>query len=136
MLLLVDLFKLFPSLASVTYVWGKRTGKKEAGSDVCWHTGTCSFSHAYSEERRQYRCHMEVKDTVLGKKEQKINARGRQSQLEIGEQLRGILENKFFKNWKQAIEDHFTETEHSSTPVSLFRCVLLGCAICTKNINF
>lgn len=79
---------------------------------------------------------MEVKDTILGKKEQKINARGRQSQLEIGEQLRGILENKFFKNWKQAIEDNFTETEHSSTPVALFRCVLLGCAICTKNINF
>lgn len=114
----------------------KEQKKKRQAQTFVAYTGTCSFSHAYSDERRQYLCHMEVKDTILGKKEQKINARGRQSQLEIGEQLRGILENKFFKNWKQAIEDNFTETEHSSTPVSLFRCVLLGCAICTKNINF
>ena len=41
---------------------------------------------------------MKVKDTILGKKEQKINARGRQNQLEIGEQLRGILEKNFLKN--------------------------------------
>ena len=78
MLPLVDLFKLFPSLASVTHVWGKRKKKREAG--------------------RQHVCHMEVKDTILGKKEQKINARGRQNQLEIGEQLRGILGKKFLKN--------------------------------------
>ena len=51
----------------------------------------------YSDERRQNLCHMEVKDTILGKKEQEINARGRQNQLEIGKQLRGILENKFKK---------------------------------------
>ena len=78
----------------------ERKKKRQAQTSVAY-TGTCSFSHAYSDERRQYLCHMEVKDTILGKKEQKINARGRQSQLEIGEQLRGILENKFFSIYIQ-----------------------------------